>query len=96
MLGKHAQALLAAMGKEPDAREGVITAPELSAAVASLQNHVQALDAQAAPEEQETEEVEEQEPARESVPWAAARALPLVQLMQASLVEQTFVTWSAQ
>ena len=87
MLGKHAQALLAAMGKEPDAREGVITAPELSAAVASLQNHVQALDAQAAPEEQE--------PARESVPWAA-RALPLVQLMQASLVEQTFVTWSAQ
>ena len=95
MLGKHAQALLAAMGKEPDAREGVITAPELSAAVASLQNHVQALDAQAAPEEQETEEVEEQEPARESVPWAA-RALPLVQLMQASLAEQTFVTWSTQ
>ena len=95
MLAKHAQALIAAMGKDQDAREGVITAPELAAAVASLQNHVQTLDAQPVPEEPETEEVEEQEPARESVPWAA-RALPLVQLMQASLAEQTFVTWSAQ
>ena len=95
MLGSHAQALLVAMGKDKDARDGVITAEDISAAVAALQNHVQTLDAQAAPEDIEADDETSAEQARESVPWAA-RALPLVQLLQASLAEQTFVTWSLE
>ena len=95
MLGSHAQALLAAMGKDKDARDGVITAADISAAVAALQNHVQTLDAQSAPEAAETEDGTQAEAARESVPWAT-RAQPLVQLLQASLAEQTFVTWSVE
>lgn len=95
MLGSHAQALLAAMGKDKDARDGVITAADNSAAVAALQNHVQSLDAHSAPEVAETEDEATAEQARESVPWAT-RAQPLVQLLQASLAEQTFVTWSVE
>lgn len=95
MLGSHAQALLAAMGKDKDARDGVITAADISAAVAALQNHVQTLDAQSEPEFADTENEAGGEQARESVPWAT-RAQPLVQLLQASLAEQTFVTWSVE
>ena len=95
MLSSHAQALLVAIGKDKDAREGVITAEDIAAAVSALQNHVQTLDAQTAPEFADTEDEATGEQARESVPWAT-RAQPLVQLLQDSLAEQTFVTWSAE
>jgi hypothetical protein len=90
MFGDVARQMMELMGKAPDSR-GVITVEQMPAAIARLRQAV-AEDRRlhAAPPAGGDEEEEEERRNRVSV---TQRALPLIDLLECSLREESAVTW---
>ncbi len=94
MLSSHAQALLEAVGKDPQAPQGIFVAADLPASMAALQQAVAQKDAVVAAKQAADAEIEgdADAPAPAQPTWAA-RAYPLLQMMQAAQAQGVPVIW---
>ncbi len=92
MYKMHAKPLLDLLGK--DVEQGIITAEEMPAAVARLEDEV-ALSKRPAPSEANDDHTTPQDEEIESGKKVsfAARAFPLLEMMRAARQENTFVMW---
>lgn len=92
MYKAHAKPLLDLLGKDVD--QGIITAEEMPAAVARLEEEV-ALSKQPPPSRQDDGHANAGEEELESGKKVsfAARAFPLLEMMRAARQENTFVMW---
>lgn len=90
MFGENGKELLGLMGKDPNDDKGIVTVEQLPHAIAALRAAVEA-DKAANREQPERDEGDERQSGI-SV-QLAQRALPLLELLERSLAEQTPVTW---
>ena len=92
MYKMHAKPLLDLLGK--DVEQGIITAEEMPAAVARLEDEV-AISKRPAPSEANDDHTNPQDEETESGKKVsfAARAFPLLGMMRAARQENTFVMW---
>jgi Domain of unknown function (DUF1840) len=88
----HAKPLLDLLGKDPD--QGIITAEEMPAAVARLEDEV-ALSKRPppSPANDGTSSAEDEDLESGKKVSFAARAFPLLEMMRAAKQENTFVMW---
>ena len=88
--------MLAVMGKDPLAPEGIVTLVQLDSALAALQQAVMLDHMTHKPGSAWQDERDEDGDARpERVVHFAQRALPLVEMLKRSIKEQKPVTWRA-
>ncbi|MBA4741141.1 MAG: DUF1840 domain-containing protein [Azoarcus sp.] len=96
MLGDHARPLLKILGKDPDARQGIVTVEQLPDAIAALQA---AIEADRERDRQRQDEPEdEDEPPPTGIGAAVSlhqRGWPLLEMMTLSLAEQKPVIWES-
>lgn len=89
MFEKNAKEALSALGKDPDAPQGIVTVEQLPAAIAALKAAI------AAGREMQPEQASTDEPP--DTPGAGVefwqRAVPLVELLERSLMDKVPVTW---
>lgn len=88
MFGDAAHALMKIMGKDPDPK-GIITPEQLPDAIAALKAAIEESHRQPGPDE----EAEAEKPAMAQHVSLAQRAVPLLELLEWSLKQQTPVTW---
>ncbi|WP_018604560.1 DUF1840 domain-containing protein [Uliginosibacterium gangwonense] len=97
MFGEVGRAMLAVLGKDPQARDGIVTVEQLPAALAALQAAIDADHRERshrAVAAIDTEE-EDEHAARNSIISFAQRAYPLLTMLQYSIREKAAVTWHA-
>ena len=93
MYKQHAKPLLDILKKELD--QGVITAEEMPAAIALLENEIAQSNRMPAPSDQDPADLNDSEEdiASGNTVSFGARAFPLLEMMRAASKEQTFVMW---
>ena len=91
MYKQHAKVLLDLLDKAVD--QGVITAEEMPAAIAKLENEIAASKRSAPNEQASGEEQDDQDADAGKKVSFAARAFPLLEMMRAAKQENTFVMW---
>lgn len=91
MYKQHAKVLLDLLDKAVD--QGVITAEEMPAAIAKLENEIAASKRPAPNEQASSEEQDDQDADAGKKVSFAARAFPLLEMMRAANKENTFVMW---
>jgi len=95
MLGTHAKEFLRILGKDPEAQDGVFTVEQVGGAWQSLDRYSAEYDRQHPRAQQEDVAAEDDSAPGAAVPMHA-RALPLIQLLQAANEQKTFVTWAGK
>ena len=94
MLGEHAQVVLELLGKDPASPEGIITVAQLPEAIRTLQEAI-AHD-RAAARSDDADDQDADTPGGMAAPVAlAARAWPLLNMLQASERDSVPVIWHA-
>ena len=96
MFGEVGEQMLAVMGKDPLALEGIVTLEQLSLALKALRQAVE-LDRMAQSLGADCEDQKDDEPDAKRDPEIrfAQRAMPLLEMLQRSIKEKTPVTWQA-
>lgn len=98
MLGDHARPLLKILGKDPDARQGIVTVEQLPVAIAALQVAIEADRERDRQRQDEPEKEDEDEPPPTGIGAAVSlhqRGWPLLEMMTLSHAEQKPVTWES-
>ena len=90
MFEENGKELLSALGKDPDADKGIFTVEQLPRAIAALRAAVEA-DRSTNREQPDADEDDDRQP-DDSI-QLAQRALPLLELLERSLVDKVPVTW---
>lgn len=93
MFEENGKELLSVLGKDPDADKGIFTVEQLPSAIAALRAAVEA-DRSTKREQPDADEGDEDNDrqADDSI-QLAQRALPLLELLERSLVDKVPVTW---
>ena len=98
MLGDHAHALLRILGKDADARQGIVTVEQLPDAIAALQAAIEADRERDRQRQNEPEDENEDEPPPTGIGAAVSlhqRGWPLLEMMRQSLDDDKPVTWES-
>ncbi|AUN95937.1 DUF1840 domain-containing protein [Pseudazoarcus pumilus] len=98
MLGDHAHALLRILGKDADARQGILTAEQLPDAIAALQAAIEADRERDRQRQNEPEDENEDEPPPTGIGAAVSlhqRGWPLLEMLRQSLDADKPVTWES-
>jgi len=90
MFEENGKELLSVLGKDPDADKGIFTVEQLPRAIAALRAAVEA-DRSTKREQPDADEDDDRQ-ADDSI-QLAQRALPLLELLERSLVDKAPVTW---
>ncbi|AKU12141.1 hypothetical protein AzCIB_2246 [Azoarcus sp. CIB] len=90
MFEENGKELLSVLGKDPDADKGIVTVEQLPRAIAALRAAVEA-DRSTNREQPDADEDGDRQP-DDSI-QLAQRALPLLELLERSLVDKVPVTW---
>ena len=90
MFEENGKELLSVLGKDPDADKGIFTVEQLPHAIAALRAAVEA-DRSTTREQPDAEEDDDRQ-ADDGI-QLAQRALPLLELLERSLVDKVPVTW---
>jgi hypothetical protein len=91
MYKTHAKPFLDALGKDVD--QGIITADEMSAAIAALENEITLSKRQPAVDHDDSKDSFGDDLDTSKLVSMSARAFPLLEMMRAAQKENTFVMW---
>lgn len=97
MFGEVGRAMLAVLGKDPQAKEGIITVEQLPGALAALQAAIEADHKEHAHHKMAAVDAEDEDEhlTRNPIISFAQRAYPLLTMLQYSIKEKAVVTWRA-
>jgi hypothetical protein len=91
MYKTHAKPLLDTLGKDPD--QGIITADDMAAAIAALENEITLSKRQADADYDDSKDSHDDNLESGKQVSISARAFPLIEMMRAAQKENTFVMW---